>query len=107
MRIYRKIDNNNIGNDENNIILEFVCKIGLWNATDYFSDFLAHNDEDEEFYDVSEISYSQLVKCLDDLKTSIRFSRNASWLREAKRCYEILNEELENRNGGYYIIYLY
>ena len=107
MRIYRKIDNNNIDNNENNIILEFVCKIGLWNATDFFSDYLAHNDEDEEFYNISEIGYSQLATCLDDLKTSMRFSRNDAWSREAKRCYEILRKKKKKRNDGYYIIYLY
>lgn len=107
LKIYREINNNNSNNNDKNILLEFVCNIDLWNATDIF-DVCLHYDSDEgEFTEVSEVYSQRLNDCLGILKYHMEnYRHDNAWLQEAQRCYDILSKELNGRENGFYMLFV-
>lgn len=114
LKIYREINNNNMDNNDRNILLEFVCNIDLWDATDIFDRCLHYDSDEEEYAEVSEVYYDRLSYCLDCLRNRIEHASSDTnfrhhdniWLQEAQRCYEILSKELNNKSNGFYMLFV-
>lgn len=113
LKIYREINNNNASNKDNNILLEFVCSMDLWDATDIFENCLHYDSDEEELAEVSEVYHDRLSVGLDCLKRRIEYSSNnqtyrpdSMWFQEAQRCCEILSKELNNRTDGFYMLFI-
>lgn len=116
LKIYREINNSNndnIDKSDNNILLEFVCNVDLWDSTDIFGDCLSYDNDSEEFYSVSEACHDTLKDCVEYLKRKIdyattnqTYATSRVWLQEAQRCYEILHNELNDRTYGFYILFI-
>ena len=113
LKIYREINNNDLNDNDKNILLEFICNVDLWDATDIFDSCLHYDSEEDEFYEVSEVYHDRLSSSVDYLRHKIeRLNNNPAperdyiWLQEAQRCYDILSKELNNRTDGFYILFI-
>lgn len=114
LKIYREINNNNASDNDRNILLEFVCNVDLWDATDIFDRCLHYDSEEEDYTEVSEVYHDRLSSALDCLRNRMEYSngnpnyrqQNGEWLQEAERCYKVLSKELNDRSNGFYMLFI-
>ena len=115
LKIYKEISNNNADKNDNNILLEFVCNVKLYDACDIFSSCLHWDEDDGEYTNISEAWVGILKHSIDYLGDTISRRRNNTcvnttneWFEEANRCYDILFRKVNTNNeaGDYYIIFV-
>lgn len=92
IKIYREINNNTLTKRDNNILLQFICEVNLWNAEEIFDCCLHYDESEEEYYEISETYYSSLKVAIEKLGVFIRreSDTDSAWFKEATRCFDIL-----------------
>lgn len=107
LKIYREINNNTEEKSDNNILLQFICEVNLWDAEDIFDSCLHYDEDEGEYLDISETYYSTLKGAVEYLKNKINsgYVTSEGWLEEARRCYDILEKAMNYYNDGFYILF--
>lgn len=113
LKIYKEINNNTPQDNEKDIILEFVCDVKLYDADEIFSCCLNYDNDNDDYYNVSEVYYYCLKDGLDNLQRAICNERNCepstardSYISEADRCYRVLSKALEGMTKGFFMLFI-
>ena len=113
LKIYKEINNNTQPDNENDIILEFVCDVKLYDADEIFSNCLNYDSDNDDVYNVSEVYYIRLHDSLDELQRVIINQRSLEsnptrdrYISEADRCYKVLSKALEEMNSGFFMLFI-
>lgn len=113
LKIYKIIDNNTAENNENNILLEFVCDVKLYDATDIFDNCLNYDSDNDDYYSIAEVYYIYLKDALNNLQGVINRRMNLlatqtqdDYIAEANRCYRVLSKALEGMSSGFFMLFI-